>query len=601
MPRTNFALMGENLSRVTEDIRQFTQTHNIPPEYFQSIPTEIHPVAKSAVRKLLILREQTVAFMQDICQVMRTHSAPDGNQLYGLSSRLQLKYPVIWNADKTGCIAFPNITMNNFNAGTSLRDVRSENPWYPRYTHDLIQRIMSDLEDDKRRNAWSPISRGIKRLNERQEMTVSRALARALLFRGEPIKDAQYIDNTAQHIIELHKPSTFVFADTVDEIREMYTRVSSETPSSCMDSKHGFSLDHPTRPVDFYGYCPTTRGAYIIRGDTILARTICWMDTVRKDWYYSRIYASRHANNTELKKFLEDAGVKDYSENSVRSYCQFSMPLSYHQGSPACPMPYFDQKPFSWLGVQLSDDGTHFVVKLAERKADPAGWEMPSLSSTYGSHVLSRFDDCVNCGTSINRDHDEYCYVSGDIYCTEGCAVDNDCVMYVMSNDSEMRYDRELPDMAVPAWSDHVWYSNRHAGLTRGMRYHPVPWAATEGDLFVFRFDANSDSLVRLWTQEMEVSPHHYMPQTMFVPEGTTPVRGNGNWSMGPDQAFQFLTMRIETVKKLPASLTTVTSPFAEIVGKQDFSDAMFDEHLEGILDTPAPLDDHAYYCNSNL
>jgi len=603
MPRANFANVGAALAEVNASIADFAQKHNIPPEHFQVIPTEVHPVAKSAVRKLLILSRQTVEFLDDIRQVMSSHNAPDGGRMYGSSSRLRLRYPVIWNADKTGCIAFPNITLNGFGMGIDTRSMQSENPWYPKYTQDLIQRIMSDLEDDKRRNAWTPTHRGIKRLNERQEMSVSRVLARAVVFRGEPIKDAQYIDNTAQHLIELHKPSTFTFADTVDEVREMYTRISSETPSSCMDSKHNFYLDGNVRPVDFYGHCPNTRGAYISRGDTILARTICWLDTASGDWYHTRIYSSRNANNTELKKFLKDAGVKN-GERGIDSHCQFTMPMARSSGNDAFPVPYFDLKPFNWLGVKKSDDGTHLVVKLAGRKENTDGWQMPSLTSTNGSHVLSMFDDCAQCGCSINRDHDQYSYVSGDIYCSDVCAIAEDCVMYVMSNDSELRRDTEIPSEAVFAWSDYVLFSNRHAGLSRGNRYHPVPWADTEGDLFVYNFDGNdhgNGTTHRLWSQEMEVGPNHFMVQTMWVQSNSTPVRSNDNWSLSPDHAFRFLTMRVAGVKKLPASLTTVTRPFAEVVGKQDFSDAMFDEHLGGILNSPAPLDDHAYYSNSSL
>ncbi len=66
MPRANFANVGTALAEVNASMADFAQKHNIPPEHFHVIPTEVHPVAKSAVRKLLILSTQTVEFLDDI-------------------------------------------------------------------------------------------------------------------------------------------------------------------------------------------------------------------------------------------------------------------------------------------------------------------------------------------------------------------------------------------------------------------------------------------------------------------------------------------------------------------------------------------------------
>jgi len=602
MPRTAFANMSERMEGVNRHISDFSETHGIPRNHFVSVPTSVHPVVKSATRKLHILAPFIEAFVNDLFTVMRSHGWPDGrNNFYGSRCNVQLRYPVIWNQDKTACIAFPNISLTNFNISMGTRQLRSENPWFPKVSSTLVDRILDDLQDDKRRMAWTPTSRGIKRLNQRQEMSVSRVLARAVMCNGDDITDAQYIDNISQHIIELNEPATFVLADTVDDFRLMYSRNSTETPSSCMDSRHSFALSGDHRPVDFYGQCPVTRGAYIKRGSVTLARAVLWRDSKTDKWAYSRIYSSRSANTSELINHLNKQGIKSVEDTRIHARCEFDVPAVQYNGCTVCPMPYFDLKPFPWLGVKLSDDGSTFRVKMGDSKDDRTGWQLPSLTSTSGSHTHTMYTECCQCGSNIDTDNDDdYHNVSGDAYCSVTCAIDNYAVVYLTSNDWELRYRRDVPADAIPAWTPHVFYSNRHAALHRQDRYHPVPWADTEGDLFVyFHNDDINNRGAQFWhRQEMEVGKKHYAMQVMYV-SGAFNFRGNpqclqnANWQHEVNDQFQFLSIPVANGKTVPSNLKTVTAPFAVMDSEQSFSDDMFDEHIHGILNEPAPLADY--------
>lgn len=172
MPRLSFADMAQGMESVNEQISNFADANGIPRSHFVTVPTSLHPVVKSAVRKLHILAPYIEEFTNDLSSVMRTHGWPDGRRTYyGSPGRVRLRYPVIWNKDKNACIAFPNILLSNYSIGTTARQVRSENPWFPKVSSSIVHRITEDLQDEKRQMAWTPTSRGIGRLNQRQDMS----------------------------------------------------------------------------------------------------------------------------------------------------------------------------------------------------------------------------------------------------------------------------------------------------------------------------------------------------------------------------------------------------------------------------------------------
>ena len=123
-------------------------------------------------------------------------------------------------------------------------------------------------------------------------MSLTRVLARFVRINGNLI-DPKTVDNLAQKMLDVYKPMEFHEANDIDSMRKMYTKYSSDTPGSCMDSSHSFYMDRPDQPVDWYAMCPNTRGYYVSRGDTVLARTIVNLNQADNKWYWTRIYSQR--------------------------------------------------------------------------------------------------------------------------------------------------------------------------------------------------------------------------------------------------------------------------------------------------------------------
>ena len=388
MPRANFTNFRNAMEQHNALIADFCLNNDVPEEHFIKQDLTVHPVVISAARKAVILQREMFKFLDELVTCFRfSDSDYSHGWRYAATSKLTLRYPVIWNADKTGVITFPNLLLDNCNRRT-VTDMVNENPWIPVHTASVTETIKADLAHPERRAAWTPMSRGIKRLGKRQELSMSRALARAVLWDGKPIENAQVIENIAQKMLDIYKPADFYFADTVDEMRAMYRRESDETPHSCMDSRHRFNLEGDVRPVDFYAYCPNSRGAYIAKGNIVLARTILWRGQDDK-WCYSRIYAGRAAHRETLITHLEEAGVADIETAHCRVNCSFSIPLGYFNGDKAMPVPYIDSRPFSTVQVKVDD--THFTVSMGgKRKDSKDGWQFqaykaPAVLSSHPS------------------------------------------------------------------------------------------------------------------------------------------------------------------------------------------------------------------------
>ena len=588
MPRNNsLTVSRERLVQHNAAIAQFALDHRIPEDYFVKQPLDVHPVVMSANRKITILALPTYEFFEELRNAVRNIAG------YSMGYRLKLTCPIIFSKDKKSCIVFPNLSLNDYVFGSG-RELNNENPYFPKHTAGLVNNIMCELEDEYKRQAWHPISRGIKRLGKRLEMPFTRAIARYVRYQDEPIKDAQLIDNVAQKLIELNMPTDFHFADTVEQMRDMYVRDSDESPHSCMDSRHRFGLADGVRPIDFYAHCPVTRGAYLSRGSTVLARTILWKCVDTEKWFYGRVYSSRGVHSNDLTKQLEAQGVKSIStQRKVTSTCEFTMPVAVYNGFDSCPMPYFDQKPFSCLGVKL-EAGVFYVVMTNDEKLHKQGYEMPSLTSTSGSYQWSASTQCSSCDYEI----DPECYfinVSGDSYCCSSCAFQRDVVAYLTTNGDDFYYDGDLPNnWEVEGLNNNYVFSNLEAARRRGNVYHPLPWADTEDVIYVWaEGHEDCDGLSRVCSKGgYKYDKGDYRHALMYTAPniGHTPT---SNWR-GHDDAWTFLTMtRLETEIKYrtgeivqPANRLDVSSE----PEKEPFTNASFDEYLGNIANPPASL-----------
>ena len=351
-----------------------------------------------------------------------------------------------------------------------------------------------------------------------------------------------------------------------------------------MDSQHSFRLPRGVRPVDFYGHCPNTKGVYLARGDTVLARAICWYDTNADTWFTSRVYSSRSANAEELLKRCKEVGIQKGEDHHVVSNCEFTIPTEKFEGKPCIPMPYFDRRPFNIMAVK--HNGDDYKVVLGSKRFK--GWEYPHLESTQGSHMSNQEFECNSCGDTINTDDDNFVNVNGDIYCCHGCACEQDAVLYVTGNAEEYMYDRDIPRDCVLTIDNNVVFSNRHAAISRGWFYRTVPWADTEGDMFAHPSMEN----IRLsFRGDIVLSGGEEANGHLFTPEHL-------NLSVTDVSAVEPLSINVEvkpmTSSEIPRNSVgdygIFHSVFADEYAQSNFSNADFDKHLEGLLNPPAQL-----------
>ena len=601
MPRENFGQMADCMRAINTHFTTAAAEYAMPRDWFMEQPTELHPVALSAARKLQILAPYVEEFFSDLNQIVRNFGLPDGSHrsYYGIGKDFTMQYPVIWNANKTGVICFPNLVMDLLSPHTGLRN---ENPWFPKCSVTLHERIRNDLSDPKKSQSWLPVYRGIKRLGTRTETSVSRALSRAILWRGEKLTCPQYIDNTAAHLIEMHLPASFQFADTAEDMRAMYTRESnSETPPSCMDSKHNFALSRPNRPIDFYGYCPITKGAYISRGGFVTARTICWLNSTDGQWYHSRVYSSRNASRDELTKHLEKHNIKsiDNLTRPVRFTAEFDIPVGSYNDAVACPMPYFDSQPFDTMVLKLSSDKTVFHTRIGTRNIiAPKGedWQYPNLTSTSGSYCIHESTECTYCNDEIDTDNDSFWNVEGDIYCSVRCAEENEAVWYVTSGDDNLVYHRNIDFTdTVRAHHGNGIFSNQHAARVRGCVYHPVPWADVEHHMFVHWDDDNGDDMGLAFVGHSSYvwDAKNTSTVRMYCDGQGSPSRVAHTMLPFTDGSFTFHSFSVVSETTNPKKVddtTTVMRYIATCDNPDNFDDSMFDDYLGDVLRPHAPL-----------
>lgn len=581
MPRAHYMNFREQMDANNAMIHTFANDHNMPRDWFTYQPLESHPIVTSAVRKAAILAPYVDKFLQDF-----RDCSPDYR--YG---EMKMLYPVIWNADRTAVIVFPNLPVDDYRVHRySHSSLSRETPWFPTQLASLKSTILHDLGHEHKRKAWLPTSRGIKRLGIRKEMSLTRAIARCFVTRdGLPLKDAQVIDNLAQRMLELNMPSEFHIAETVEDMRKMYVRESSETPHSCMDSRHNFRLPDDVRPIDLYGHCPNAKGAYIARGNTVLARTVCWYDVNDESWFYTRIYSTRSANAEELQKRCEEAGIRDGGNRNLVAHCDFEVPSSSYNGSHCIPIPYFDRRPFGSLACKYDRERNVYKVKLDNTRLK--GWEYPHLESTQGSHVSNEERECNHCADSIDVENDDFVNVNGDIYCCYGCAYDEDAVLYVTGASEELMYDRDIPRDCVLTIDDNIVFSNPVAAIRRGNIYRHVPWADTEGDLFVH---PSTDGMMQYGRGEIELDDMSLSPMLLWIShriDGNIPTNNRFNPTEEPQHRIKPLTITASAVKMRDFELRQdgrFFMPFACESTQSNFSDAHFNAQLEGLLERPA-------------
>ena len=499
----------------------------LPKLHFARVSTDVHPLVISAARKFRILAKPVQKFTDEI------HTAYNGisGNRYG-RAEVKLSRPVMWasvtpNTYGLQCLAFLNLDMH------SVHSMSTENPWTPENCIGVSNSLENDLQHEDRKQSWLPFSRGRRRLNVRKSMSLTRVLARFVTINGAPI-DPKTVDNLAQKMLDVYKPMEMYEANDIESMRKMYTKYSSDTPGSCMDSTHGFYVDKPVQPVDWYALCPNTKGYYVSRGDTVLARTIVNLNQKDNRWYYTRIYGNREVYTQELEKRLRDIDIiraDSPKQSEIRASVKdvmFEIPPATHGDSVACPFPYYDFVPAQSIWIMQDIDAKGEKVIRCWLKADGSipdnrKWVMPNVASTNGAHVFGESDEYANCNCcdhEIYLPDDDYLRAAdGVTFCESGCAADSDYIRWHTSDNCEWRPFR-VENGGISCTNDPTIFSNTEAALRsgEGVFFYWHPWADTESVCMRSRW-ANSQG----WGMETSIT----FPLHLTNPITGKPYRDN--------------------------------------------------------------------------
>ena len=492
------------ISEFNRRIRVFAFSNQIPMEHFSLYDEVAHPVAISAARKFRIISKQFRTFTSDFNTVTNFMKRPldkTGREMNGL---FIFTAPAIWTKDHKSVMVFQNLPINlrtgnvtrtagwnyNYNryGGSEIGD--SECALFPKISQTVADVIKSDLSGDVTKQKWTPTSRGIKRLGKREITTLGRFLSRFVRVDDREITDTDWFDVVAQRMLGLYEPPKFRFTETVEDMRLMYTRNSGETPSSCMDTGHNFSLPKGISPADFYHHCPITKGAFIERGGVVTARAILW--ELDSGWVYSRIYAVKEETKTLLRRHLEEHDVtamENMSRPQIAGSVSFDMP-SYIYGASReryVPFPYFDTTPLKGIGVKLKEDGetveVFMIGSCSREQADKLNHKYNRLrmDSTAGGHCIRASRYCLSCDSCLDGSGSEYRIdATSDAVCSHECATDIEASWYRIGPSGGYRYEVDIPRNSIAMYRQNGYFSNIHCAINVGSLVTPLISAELE-------------------------------------------------------------------------------------------------------------------------
>ena len=464
-----------------KNVFDFCMEHGLDASHFEEVRPDAHPVCQSAARKFRILAEPMVDFITDLTRALKglpteakeylASKADAGSSLQNFSYRIEynlhIPFPMVWSKDKRRVVCFrklpcPIIQMmsqvrngflinisrdNDYNRKEILNSLKEENALLPRFSSSIVKDIYSDLDDEHKQKAWTPLSRGIRRLADRREFAIERAISRFIKWNGQFIADLDrgswIIEIIADTMRAYGEPPTIVKCSSLADYEAMYTFTEGESPGSCMDSSHHFNelkrkvwnselkKDENVngRPIDWYYYCPIVTGYYICRGSVVLARTFVYEFEGKK--VFTRVYGSVQAHKLKLIDHLKKEGVVVYKNATdiLDNPIKFNIPWYLSGGENCIPMPYFDWTPFTRVWCEPSRDGVtvHLAgVKAVDRDITQrcVGANMTSTRGIWYSE--DKYEDdypyCTHCEEELS---DDYLDAGGYPFCNEDCVSDH--------------------------------------------------------------------------------------------------------------------------------------------------------------------------------
>lgn len=197
----------------------------------------------------------------------------------------------------------------------------------------FIKTYFDDIKDDKRKLAWSPISRAKSRILRRELVDVSRALTRYFPALKANLSSSQLRD-IATAMVEYNAPIELSYADTdPTHFYDMY----KDGPDSCMkdNGSRPFSwmakLSKPVHPTSVFAYSPYVKGVFLKRGNKVLARSFLYdvaffgnaAEAKKGAWAYGRVYGSTEKYTKIFVTALNKEGYREISSlglNMAKEY-----------------------------------------------------------------------------------------------------------------------------------------------------------------------------------------------------------------------------------------------------------------------------------------
>lgn len=398
---------------------------------------------------------------------------------------------------------FPNIIVNAV-PFTRLKDISVTS------IVTVIGKLLEQYEDDmsgripKANEKWATPERISKRLNQFVDYPTAQALTNQLNM-GDNYKD-DVIRDLAVKIDTMRKPMELLFADKPEDFVVMY---GQKGVHSCMAHKDSwnFMKDAGHTATSFYAYFPYTRGAYLMKNGSVIARVILYADkdadisdcgypnfnksTIEK-WYYGCPYTANPEANNELMKALKSRGYKSLA-NAVGARgnhfvppntMEFVMPGIKHGNHYSIPFPYFDNMDYHGSGFCAAyNNKTHeFVITYTDKDGNiPNHHQTGYLSSA--DYITKK---CDHCGYTQGRLQRNWISTEDDhIYCSQECATKADYSI-VWNTEHAIWIKIGNPENFVQA-TDGKLFTNAKAAYNHGY-YMPAIYALApeEGTKLVY-------------------------------------------------------------------------------------------------------------------
>ncbi len=428
---------------------------------------------------------------------------------------------------------YPNIVFDPSELGSSenIRITDAETilgGFIHSYQEDMTDKIPGTSEK------WKTQERIDKRLGAFEDMPTARALTR--FYNLEDNFKPDIIRDLATKFDNCRKPMELLYADKPEDFLIMY----GSGPSSCMVhstyKETWVPLDKAGQtPTSFYAYFPWTRGAYMMKGGKVVARTILFADNTAppfdmgypkfnkkaEKWSYGRLYTTNQEMTREFLKALKSNGYHPINPNSGDGMngrytppegVEFRIPgIKISNKNYIMPFPYFDNMDYHGKGfcAAFDDKTNEFVMVYQSRpnqKAVPINGRGGFLKSS--DYIQKECDHCHGHSSVEGRWLEGRWYTAeedGTLYCSED-HIKAAGYTRVVTGDTTPVW-RKVPDPENYYQSpDGIVFSNRAAAERHGYRLPMI-------EMGVFAEELGAPMIARGNYQHADMQGHLYLTQ----------------------------------------------------------------------------------------